>query len=339
MAKKISKKSLRKYPKFSQRSTRNPRLKFKQEFSQNGNSKPHEQSPEPIAVPGIPVDDFKAPLRSDQGNNVVEPVWEPEPVIEPVIDPQPVVADLELEPVAKELPNTLMDSLLEETDKDSRIEKDLEYLQDNEDYDNEEDESDDSGDDEIKVKIDPLQLRKEARFKALAYTNAIAVSFDNLGKIITGNPDETRFKISEEDRKLIRDPWAQYLELRAKSGKKKRSPGYALAAAITSVTLPMAGMLIVESVKAVKRNKKDQKQDALNIRKEEMQEILAMIKLHQDGNPIHNIPADNLPDRVRNPATVRNKKASGKYVGRKNGRHKASCPKHLDPKNGECNCK
>lgn len=250
--------------------------------------------------------------------HVTEPVFveTPEPVTElPIEISEPV-----LEPVIEnmsEVENTLLDELIQPTDKDKNIINNAgdiagEIRNDSPDIDDEEDlYSEDE--EEKQTVVSPEQLRKEAKLKAIIYVNTGGMALDKICRAITGDWQTDKYKVCEDEKKMISSPLTQYLQLQ--TGKKKRSPGVALIISCFVVIIPILLIAITDAIKN-RREKKEAKQ------KEELEKQVA---LRTTG---FNPTVQQEPSKAEEPLKSK----------RKNGRHRNTCPTSKD-KTASCNCK
>lgn len=270
--------------------------------------------PAPIVTPDIVQPPSESPVIEQQpeptvltneppvisGSDEAHVVNEPEPHPEP-IKPKPQT-------------NSLLDDLLKPTDKDLAG-KAQDIAQEIIDEGDEDEEAED-GIPDLK------QQRKEAKLEAMVWVGSGCTALNTACKAITGNWDTDKYKIGKDEREMIEKPLKELFLLRE---KKKRSPGTALLVAVVVVVLPILIMAVVDAIKNSKEKKKKLLQEAEEKKKQEQKDLIAMMK-----GDIKDVYVDEyIPEK---PTLYK------RAVGAKKGRHKMSCPAHLD-KNAKCNCK
>jgi len=154
---------------------------------------------------------------------------------------------------------------------------------------------------------------------------------------------QLKYRIHPWRKKAIQIPWVRLVML---PGKKRR-PGWALAGAILAGTVPTIGLALIDNWHEYKRSKDPEyKQKA-----EQSEQNRYQKTRHQwqdpraQENPGYQktyeaefVPYEEITDD-HNDANDGNNGDDGNGKKGKPGRHAKTCPRHLDPENGKCNCK
>lgn len=245
-------------------------------------------------------------------------------------------------PQPKKQTNTLLDNLLKPTDKDLGLKNlgdlanDIRNKKEDNDTDDDDDDDTTNTDNEGEYDVSPQLRRKKAKIKATIKVNSAALALDKVCCLITGDWSSGRYKVSEDEKKMIRDPLYQ-LEL-LKQNKKSTNPGVDLLVCCLIVIVPILISAFVDAFKKSKEKKEAKAKEAEAEKQRQEQAVIDRFKI-SNNNGITTIkePGNNFqPQQTEQPPQSEQQKENKPST--KKGRHAVTCPRHKD-KTAECNCK
>lgn len=317
---------------------RNEKGRFYKHFLEASSNGVHtiekaEEHPEDDITEHIEV--TETPMTEDQTDTLVNEEQTPEPQSQP--EPKPAATNPvndTLPPKPKPQTNSLLEELVKPTRKDIQnigtmaedMRRESERDDDDDDYD------DDDDDTEEAVPVDNKLKKKKAKLKALIQVNSGSIALDKLCCLITGDWNTQKYKISDDEKKMIRDPLTQLNLL--KEAKKSSNPGQDLLVSCLLVIIPI---LLIAASDAFKKNKEKKAEKLKKAEEERLAEHQRILNMYRPPTAIENgaITVSPTSANQNTPAVAVAEKINSEP---KKGRHKITCPKHKD-KNAECNCK
>lgn len=151
-------------------------------------------------------------------------------------------------------------------------------------------------------------------------------------------PAQLKYRIHPWRKKAIQIPWVRLVML---PGKKRR-PGWALTGAILAGTIPTIGLAIIDNWHEYKRRSDPNYNKST---KDHHQGAGANYRAYRDPRSDEH-PGFKKSDveyadyeEIKEQPGNHDDHHDSEQQKKKPGRHAKTCPRHLDPENGECNCK